>query len=56
MVSSGGNIKIKINGAIRDFDEVLEELHVVALERIHNGEQSNFGTTLLAILGGAQME
>lgn len=56
LVSSGGNIKIIVDGTTRDFNELLEELHVVALERVRAGEQSNFGTALLAMLEQGHLE
>jgi hypothetical protein len=56
LVEAGGNIKITFNNVTRDFDELLEELHVAALERVRAGAQSNFGYALLEVLGKAQME
>jgi hypothetical protein len=50
MIETNGSIKITLNGATRDFDEVLEELHAVSMVRVRNGEQNNFGVALLDIL------
>jgi hypothetical protein len=56
LVDAGGNIKIVIDSVIRDFNEVLEELHAAALERVKAGEQSNFGSALLAVLERGHLE
>ena len=56
LVSSGGNIKITLEGATRDFNEFLEELHVAALERVRAGKQCNFGASLLTVLELGHLE
>ena len=56
MVSLGENIKITVDSTTRDFNELLEELHMVALERVREGKQSNFGATLLAMLEQGHLE
>jgi len=43
-------IRITIDGVIRDLDEVLDELHTAALKEIEQTGESSFGSSLRSIL------
>jgi hypothetical protein len=43
------SIQVSFENTIRDFDDVLDELHSIALAEIEENEKTNFGANLLAL-------
>lgn len=53
LVASANKIYIVHNDKKQDFSHVLEELHSLALERIRQGEKTEFGHVLINIISNA---
>ena len=49
-------IRITIDGTLRDLDEVLDELHANALQEIEQTGESSFGSSLRSILDRGTIE
>ncbi len=50
LVENHKNIMVEYDGSTQDLDDVLEKLHLEALENIKSNGVSNFGEKLLAAL------